>query len=501
MLGVKTMGRMFRMFSNENLNENLADLSTEFDEVGLGAFFSRLDTSQAISLLKQIPPHISALCFLDNLPLKNKGLLQILSSIPTTVTRLNLGYNNIGDKKEPSLTDIFSAIPRTVTTLRIPNLHPYPVDEYRVHLKLNPEGYNPDNPNENLQEAFGFLPPNLEEIALSTTSFHNTRLPDTLNSLPKNITTLTIERPSSCSIIEKSPTLVELIASTPENITTVKFNTVKSNFHNIDLASINELLDAVKALPIHITKLDWSGIEFDHRLKESIPQYIKTIPSSIKSLDLSTVFEDSIWKYSYLSAIPLTVTTLNLSQNRLDLSIVNEIPKHIETLDLRGNSAFHGLNIQDLNYYLPKSVTTVHTDSGTFGPAEFLKGRAIKTLDEQINKLTNKKAKLSDGLAKTTVDTLIETLTGFKEEYETDEKSIDDLKTDSIKAINDARPVLEVHRGWKEILGNIALAILGLGVGYIAACAYKGSFFKFKTDSVTILDDVAEQLNGVKPLK
>jgi hypothetical protein len=73
------------------------------------------------------------------------------------------------------------------------------------------------------------------------------------------------------------------------------------------------------------------------------------------------------------------------------------------------------------------------------------------------------------------------------------------FKNQSILAINTTRIELEKHRGWKEILGNIALCILGLGIGYLAVCAYKGSFFKFNTDSINKLNDIQNTIESAAP--
>lgn len=74
---------------------------------------------------------------------------------------------------------------------------------------------------------------------------------------------------------------------------------------------------------------------------------------------------------------------------------------------------------------------------------------------------------------------------------------------DSIVA---ARPILEQHRGWKEILYNIALAIAGLVVGYVAAGFYnlittRGQhfFFKCRTDSAKQIDTMENIVEQVVP--
>ena len=95
-------------------------------------------------------------------------------------------------------------------------------------------------------------------------------------------------------------------------------------------------------------------------------------------------------------------------------------------------------------------------------------------------------------------DTLHATLTALKDQYSID-NNYSTFKEHSIDAIKTARIELDIHRGWKEILVNITLCILGAVVFYAAYCAYKGSFFKVNTDSVNKLVDLEKEINAVSP--
>lgn len=59
----------------------------------------------------------------------------------------------------------------------------------------------------------------------------------------------------------------------------------------------------------------------------------------------------------------------------------------------------------------------------------------------------------------------------------------------SIDDINKAHIELDKHRGWKRVLGNIGLAILGFGVLYLVAVAINRNIFFNKTDSSVKLDN------------
>lgn len=71
--------------------------------------------------------------------------------------------------------------------------------------------------------------------------------------------------------------------------------------------------------------------------------------------------------------------------------------------------------------------------------------------------------------------------------------------------INEAREKLEKHHGWKQILGNIALAIIGLGFGYLIAAGINkvltGNFFFFREDSVQKIDAIEKSIQAVAPVQ
>lgn len=69
-------------------------------------------------------------------------------------------------------------------------------------------------------------------------------------------------------------------------------------------------------------------------------------------------------------------------------------------------------------------------------------------------------------------------------------------------AIKVARPELEKHRGVKQVLGNLALAIIGLGVFYLIAGlinkAGTGNFLFFKTDSAKKIDQLEQSVKSIE---
>jgi hypothetical protein len=70
--------------------------------------------------------------------------------------------------------------------------------------------------------------------------------------------------------------------------------------------------------------------------------------------------------------------------------------------------------------------------------------------------------------------------------------------------IANASPILEKHRGWKQIIGNLSLAIMGLGVLYLAAIvtnkAVTGNYWFFnQTDSSQKLEQLDMTINNISP--
>ena len=92
-----------------------------------------------------------------------------------------------------------------------------------------------------------------------------------------------------------------------------------------------------------------------------------------------------------------------------------------------------------------------------------------------------------------------------KEHYSLHNIDIKEFRTRCDTAIAAARPVLEQHRGWKQVLENLAFAIVSLGVGYLIAGTIKmaltGDFllFKPKTDSANKLDALQATIHQIEP--
>lgn len=115
-----------------------------------------------------------------------------------------------------------------------------------------------------------------------------------------------------------------------------------------------------------------------------------------------------------------------------------------------------------------------------------------------IHDKANQLAEEGFEIAAVKAHSLIRSIVGETERNYTPEQ----FKQACQRHIEDARPVLEVHRGWKEVFANLGIA-LGLGgVGYLLAGAVNylvnGRFsFHVKTRSEEKLDQLSESL-GLK---
>lgn len=114
-----------------------------------------------------------------------------------------------------------------------------------------------------------------------------------------------------------------------------------------------------------------------------------------------------------------------------------------------------------------------------------------------IFKIKVKELRTNNISASNEAESLYNKLTTLKNNYVDKIISLEQYQQDSITAINQARPVLEVHRGCKELLVNIALAIAGIGFIYLAVCAFRGSFFKCNTDSINLLNGLNDSIRCI----
>lgn len=160
----------------------------------------------------------------------------------------------------------------------------------------------------------------------------------------------------------------------------------------------------------------------------------------------------------------------------------------------------HVFNLDNLLGKRSKHIdqyTVLHSSSNQISNQEIVR---FKLLLDKINKkaieLEGKHPKAFDKAQAfyTTMTTALEALSK--------DGNFDVFQERYVDADQAARPELEKHRGLKQILGNLGLAVLGLGVFYAAATlvnyAANGRFLFFTTDSVDKMDKLKEQIESLK---
>lgn len=116
----------------------------------------------------------------------------------------------------------------------------------------------------------------------------------------------------------------------------------------------------------------------------------------------------------------------------------------------------------------------------------------MKKFDKKINQLYEEGYPEKATIAEELHTTLKEEFNLFQASTKS-EADYSRFKTQCTKAIEDAKPHLKDHRGWKELFFNLAIGIATLGTAFLINYAYtKGNdfFFKLNTNSVNQLNDI-----------
>ncbi len=138
----------------------------------------------------------------------------------------------------------------------------------------------------------------------------------------------------------------------------------------------------------------------------------------------------------------------------------------------------------------------------------FDKFKKLNEFTEKLNEISLQAKSLEDRghtVAAQSAKTLVTNLEDNAKTYLADFQptAYKAFKSNCSKHIKTAKPILEIHRGWKRLLSNIALAILGIGVGYLAAVclnkAVTGNFLFFnKTRSQEKLCALSQTITKIK---
>ncbi|HEY2566854.1 MAG TPA: hypothetical protein VGH95_04020 [Candidatus Aquirickettsiella sp.] len=124
----------------------------------------------------------------------------------------------------------------------------------------------------------------------------------------------------------------------------------------------------------------------------------------------------------------------------------------------------------------------------------------------QLNKLENKAINLRDRghtLASSKAIHIVELLRGLNQDFFIEKKiNYDNYRSRAFDVINQNRSVLDQHRGYKQILGNLLILIATLGTGLLVNKACTGNFMFFKTNSsqhINVLNNMLEKMESHYP--
>ncbi|STX29590.1 leucine-rich repeat-containing protein (substrate of the Dot/Icm secretion system) [Legionella beliardensis] len=168
-------------------------------------------------------------------------------------------------------------------------------------------------------------------------------------------------------IIEKETNLNQAVAVIKELNSAVNLLILK---HKLTSPNITALIQFFAALPNHITSLDLSENFLYNVRSTDLELLLAAIPPSISSLNLSTnclARHEHARLVQLLAAIPTTITSLDLSDNLLHtlenlVTLLATISAHIVSLNLSKNLFDHktGMELAKIFTAIPATVSSLN---------------------------------------------------------------------------------------------------------------------------------------------
>ncbi|WED42948.1 hypothetical protein [Legionella cardiaca] len=156
----------------------------------------------------------------------------------------------------------------------------------------------------------------------------------------------------------------------------------------------------------------------------------------------------------------------------------------------------------------PKELENL-VESPSIDASTAINAEAITTFTKQLAELAEKAAILAADNhinAAKRAFALYELLDTSFEKYQKGNMTKEVFRETCATEMRIAHKELENHRGWKQVLLNLGLALASLGIGYIAACTAnlvrtngKHFFFRCNTDSINKLIELDKTINQVAP--
>ena len=266
------------------------------------------------------------------------------------------------------------------------------------------------------------------------------------------------------------------------------------------LSGIEQALQTIQRLPeterqaalglVRRIELPFSAVPADSRKNTALAR-IETLVEQLGLTWGGTPLEDALTpRVGFVNALtnagdPHAMIGNEGAYQSVDAAIATNTP------DIDRLNAMYNHFIQPRVSLDPHALFQIPAPVPALKPAIFT-GRA--EFNVQLELITNKAQQLREEGHTTAADAANGLYTSIAEnarKFFASEISEYKFKTLCAEAISEARPALDAL-GWKEILGNLALAILGLGLVYVAAClinkAVTGHFLFFRTDAAKKVD-------------
>ena len=190
------------------------------------------------------------------------------------------------------------------------------------------------------------------------------------------------------------------------------------------------------------------------------------------------------------------------------LPILEDIKEDVISLNLSGNELEkkEDADLKKIINAIPNTVRFIAVEENKFVSLDSYKRLLSKNFDTHLKNIEEKAKQFGANdsaadAAKTLHKNLIEAKSIFLSSSEPMENKLPIFEVSCRKAINNSREVLKHHCGWKEILANIASAIVSIcSIGGANLATGRGFFglFPKQTDTAKKLDDLEQELDIAK---
>jgi hypothetical protein len=268
-------------------------------------------------------------------------------------------------------------------------------------------------------------------------------------------------------IIEESEKTIE------ENEKTIEENEKTIDQLALDAKKLTQSLEEEKSAHLlalqNVRALEETNQQINSSLKQLQQQFID------QARDLKTISQELEEKIQQLKTVQEENSllgeqiTLLTNQNKQQTTEIERLKKIVETQTTD--------NTQEASPWLQDALVNMA-----------LIYSHLKAIEEHGASLSKRGYTRETDVAKELVKAIRQEMaTYLKDSNQHPKQALEAFKQSCQTHISQATPVLEVHRGWKRLLGNLLACILGLGVGYVVA----GTMNYFKTGNFLFFNETA----------